>query len=110
MKKIYSLLLLVISCTSFGQTIYSENFGTPTGTTPIATYATGTAPATFQNTTPIAYSGTADVRVDNVQNTFAPDDDQVHCTLSFDGQCVNGQLFVEDELDVQRKLNGCRCY
>ena len=51
MKKIYSLLLLVISCTSFGQTIYSENFGTPTGTTPIATYATGTAPATFQNTT-----------------------------------------------------------
>lgn len=63
MKKIYSLLLLVISCTSFGQTIYSENFGTPTGTTPIATYATGTAPATFQNTTPIAYSGTADVRV-----------------------------------------------
>jgi hypothetical protein len=63
MKKIYSLLLLVISFTSFGQTIYSENFGTPTGTTPIATYATGTAPATFQNTTPIAYSGTADVRV-----------------------------------------------
>jgi hypothetical protein len=62
MKKIYSLLLLVISCASFGQTIYSENFGTPAGNTPIATYATGTAPATFQNTTPIAYSGTADVR------------------------------------------------
>ena len=71
MKKIYSLLLLVISCTSFGQTIYSENFGTPTGTTPIATYATGTAPATFQNTTPIVYSGTADVRVTGVSSGYS---------------------------------------
>ena len=71
MKKIYSLLLLVISCTSFGQTIYSENFGTPTGTTPIATYATGTAPATFQNTTPIVYSGTADVRVTSASSGYS---------------------------------------
>jgi hypothetical protein len=71
MKKIYSLLLLVVSFTSFGQTIYSENFGTPTGTTPIATYATGTAPATFQNTTPIAYSGTADVRVTGASSGYS---------------------------------------
>lgn len=71
MKKIYSLLLLVISCTSFGQTIYLENFGTPTGNTPIATYATGTAPATFQNTTPIAYSGTADVRVTGASSGYS---------------------------------------
>lgn len=71
MKKIYSLLLLVISCTSFGQTIYLENFGTPTGNTPIATYATGTAPATFQNTTPIAYSGTADVRVTSASSGYS---------------------------------------
>jgi len=71
MKKIYSLLSLVISCTSFGQTIYLENFGTPTGTTPIATYATGTAPATFQNTTPIAYTGTADVRVTSASSGYS---------------------------------------
>ncbi|WP_396139639.1 T9SS type A sorting domain-containing protein [Flavobacterium sp.] len=71
MKKIYSLLLLVVSCTSFGQTIYSENFGTPTGNTPIATYSTGTAPATFQNTTPIAYSGTADVRVTSASSGYS---------------------------------------
>jgi hypothetical protein len=71
MKKIYSLLLLVVSCTSFGQTIYSENFGTPTGTTAIATYSTGTAPATFQNTTPIAYSGTADVRVTSASSGYS---------------------------------------
>ncbi|MEO0054102.1 MAG: hypothetical protein RLZZ50_49, partial [Verrucomicrobiota bacterium] len=32
-----------------GGTIFSENMGTPTATTALATYATGTAPATFQN-------------------------------------------------------------
>lgn len=71
MKKIYSLLLLVISYTSFGQTIYSENFGTPTGTTSITAYATGTPPATFQNSTPIAYSGTADVRVTGASSGYS---------------------------------------
>ena len=40
---------------SFGQTFYSENMGTPTGTTPIATNV-------FQNASPITYSGTGDVR------------------------------------------------
>jgi hypothetical protein len=59
MKKIYSLLLLVISCASFGQTIYSENFGTPTGNTTVANYLTGLAPATFQNGAPIVYTGTS---------------------------------------------------
>lgn len=63
MKKIYSLLLLlVVSYSSLGQTIYSENFGTPTGTTSIPAYSTGTPPATFQNSSPIVYSGSADVR------------------------------------------------
>ncbi|WP_293896608.1 T9SS type A sorting domain-containing protein [Flavobacterium sp.] len=71
MKKIYSLLLLVVSYASFGQTIYTENFGTPTGTTVIATYATGTAPATFQNSTPIAYSGTADVRISSASSGYS---------------------------------------
>ncbi|NHM03200.1 T9SS type A sorting domain-containing protein [Flavobacterium celericrescens] len=56
MKKLYTLLLtLVVSSLSFGQTIYSENMGTGTGT--LAITAT-----TFQNTSPIAYSGTADTR------------------------------------------------
>jgi len=40
---------------SFAQTFYSENMGTPSGTTAIAVNV-------FQNTTPIMYSGTADVR------------------------------------------------
>ncbi len=55
MKKLYILLLLVGSTMSFGQTFYSENMGTPTGTTPIATNV-------FQNASPITYSGTGDVR------------------------------------------------
>lgn len=71
MKKIYSLLLLVVSSVSFGQTIYSENFGTPTGTTLIPAYITGTAPATFQNSAPIVYSGSADLRVTAVSTGYA---------------------------------------
>lgn len=56
MKKIYSLLLLAISFYSFGQTIYSENMGTPSANTLIPAY-TG-----FQNGAPIVYTGTSDVR------------------------------------------------
>jgi len=69
MKKIYALLFtLVISSISFGQTIFSENMGTPSGTTLIPAYITGTAPATFQNGLPIIYSGTADVRTTTPSN------------------------------------------
>jgi hypothetical protein len=58
MKKLYTLLLIAVSTLSFGQTIYSENMGTPTGNTAVAAYASGTAPATFQNGSPIVYTGT----------------------------------------------------
>jgi len=60
MKKLYTLLLLVVSCASFGQTVYSENFGTiaPSASPyPLVTVYTG-----FQNTTPITYTGTSSVR------------------------------------------------
>ena len=71
MKKIYSLLLLLVAGYSFGQTIYSENMGTPTGTTLIPAYITGTAPATFQNSTPIVYSGSADVRTSSASSGYS---------------------------------------
>lgn len=71
MKKIYSLLFLVVVSVSFAQTIYTENFGTPTGTTSITAYATGTPPATFQNSSPIVYSGTAEVRVTSVSSGYS---------------------------------------
>jgi hypothetical protein len=56
MKKIYFLLSCLLTISSFGQTIYSENFGTPASTTLITAY-TG-----WQASTPIAYSGSGDVR------------------------------------------------
>ena len=63
MKKLYiTLLALTSSLITLAQDFYSENMGVPTGTTTIAAYTTGTAPATFQNSTPISYSGTATVR------------------------------------------------
>ncbi len=62
MKKIYFLLSCLLTISSFGQTIYSENFGTPSGNTSFSLYTTGTAPATFQNPSPILYTGSGDVR------------------------------------------------
>ncbi|MFM7018556.1 T9SS type A sorting domain-containing protein [Flavobacterium sp.] len=70
MKKLYILLLSAVASVSFGQTIYSENMGVPTGTTLIPAYVTGTAPATFQNAAPIVYSGTGDVRVTSASSTY----------------------------------------
>lgn len=55
MKKLYILLFSAVSTLSFGQTFYAENMGTPSGNTPIATHV-------FQNSAPILYTGTADVR------------------------------------------------
>lgn len=49
---------------SFGQTFYSENMGTATGTLSIAAN-------TFQNTSPIVYSGTADTRSTLANGTYA---------------------------------------
>ena len=68
MKKLLLLSLLVVS--SYGQTILSENFGVPTATTLIPAYSTGTAPATFQNHSPIAFSGTADIRSSAPSSTY----------------------------------------
>lgn len=63
MKKIYSLLLVVVSSLSFGQTFYSENMGTPSAQTPIASNV-------FQNTSPILYSGTADIRTTSASSGY----------------------------------------
>ncbi|MCW1146671.1 T9SS type A sorting domain-containing protein [Flavobacterium lacisediminis] len=64
MKKLYTLLLIVVSNLSFGQVFYSENMGTPGGTTTIAAN-------TFQNTSPILYSGTADVRASTASTGYS---------------------------------------
>lgn len=57
MKNIYGFLSLLLTAFVFAQTtIYSESFGTPASTTLLTAY-TG-----YQNSSPITYSGTADVR------------------------------------------------
>ncbi len=64
MKKIYALLFtLTFGCISFGQTIFSENMGAPTGTTAISANV-------FQNSSPIVYSGTADVRATSASTAY----------------------------------------
>ncbi len=65
MKKVFLFLVLFLQCTHvFSQIAYSENFGnggTSTSTTSISTYQVGTAPNTFQQTSPITYSGIGEV-------------------------------------------------
>ena len=63
MKKLYFLVSLVISSMSFAQTFYTENMGTPTATTAINVHV-------FQNSAPIAYSGTGDVRATAVSTGY----------------------------------------
>lgn len=94
MKKIYALLFtLLISSISFGQTIFSENMGTPSGTTLIPAYISGTAPATFQNGTPIIYSGTADVRATAVSSTYS-------------GFSAGGNVFITNTLGKFFQIDG----
>ncbi len=83
MRKIFTpKYLLLLFCSAFltqqsiGQTtIFSENTGTPSGTTSISSYAAGTAPATFQNTATLTYgnggvAAPADVRATNASATY----------------------------------------
>ena len=57
MKKLLFLSIFFLSVvSSFGQTILSENFGTPTANTAMATY-TG-----YQSTSPITFTGTGTIR------------------------------------------------
>ncbi len=77
MKKIYSLLLLVLSFTSFGQTIYSENMGTTASGNPLITAYTG-----FQNPSAIVYSGTGDMRTTTVSTGYVGASGSVNVFLS----------------------------
>lgn len=57
-------------------TIFSENMGTPTGTTSIAAYSTNTAPATFQNKGVLTFgqggaASPADVRTSTASTNYA---------------------------------------
>ena len=75
-----TLLTIGLICTSARSsaqtTIFSENMGVPTGTTTIANYSTGTAPATFQNKATLTYgngaqTNPADLRATSTSITYA---------------------------------------
>jgi hypothetical protein len=90
MKKLYTLLLIAVASVSFGQTVYSENFGTPTASTTVANYITGTSPATFQATSPIAYTGTTgatSVRISSPSSGYT-------------GVTGNGNVFLSQTTNV----------
>ena len=77
MKKIYSLLLLVITSVSFGQTFYSENMGTTASGNPLITAYSG-----FQNSTPITYTGTGDMRTTTASTGYVGASGSVNVFLS----------------------------
>ena len=52
-------MMAIVSGVNAQTTIFSENVGTPTGTTTIANFATGTAPATFQNKGSVSFYASA---------------------------------------------------
>ena len=90
MKKLYTLLLIAVTSVSLGQTVYSENFGTPTASTTVANYITGTSPATFQATSPIVYTGTAgatSVRISSPSSGYT-------------GVTGNGNVFLSQTTNV----------
>ena len=93
MKKLYFLLSCLITISSFGQTIYSENFGTPTGTTLFPAYTTGTAPATFQNASPILYTGSGDVRTSTASTGYV-------------GASGNGNVFFTNTIGKDLLVQG----
>lgn len=64
MKNLYITFLTLIATTGFAQTtIFSENFGSPTANTAINAN-------TYQNTAPIVFSGTADIRTSTPSDTY----------------------------------------
>ena len=87
MKKLYSLLFLVVSSVSFGQVFYSENFGTPSGTTLITAY-TG-----FQNGSPVVYSGSGDVRTSSASSGYT-------------GASGSGNVFLTSTLGKYLQIDG----
>lgn len=93
MKKLYSLLLLVVTSVSFAQTFYSENFGTPTASTLFPAYTTGVAPATFQNTSPILYTGTGDVRASSASSLYT-------------GASGSGNVFLTNTIGKYLQIDG----
>ena len=103
MKKIYSLLLLVITSVSFGQTFYTENMGTTASGNPLITAYTG-----FQNSSPIVYTGTGDMRTTTTSTGYVGASGSVNVFLSntttaefFQIDGINSSAFTTANLQLK---------
>ncbi len=71
----YFVLLVSVFFVQFSMaqstTIFSENLGTPSGTTSIVNYSNGTAPATFQNKGTLTYSNGAQTNSGDIRTSSA---------------------------------------
>jgi len=95
LKLLLIAVALFVGFGSYGQvTIFSENIGTPTANTIIATYAIGTAPATFQNKGILTYTGvTADVRISTASSGYI-------------GSSGNGNVFITNTIGTDFIISG----
>ena len=65
------VLFFFAHCVTDAQVIFSENFGTPSGSsTSILSYATGATPATFQNASSLTFSGNGEVRNTQISSGY----------------------------------------
>jgi hypothetical protein len=91
MKKLYFLLACLLTISSFGQTIYSENFGT---TAPSSSpYPTATAYTGYQNSTTITYSGSGDLRASTASSGYV-------------GASGNGNVFFTNTIGKDLLVQG----
>ena len=82
------LLLISISAKVNGQvTFFSEDVGSPSATTPVATY-TG-----WQNSSPIVFSGSADVRITTPSTGYS-------------GASGSGNVFITNTIGIQLTISG----
>ena len=84
----FAAVLALSHTTNAQNTIFSENLGTPAGTTSITSYATGTAPATFQNSGLLTFGSG-----DQPASTAAADLRATTTSITYLGASGGGNVF-----------------
>lgn len=96
MKKIYFLVTSLLSLFSFGQTIFSESFGT---TAPSASpYPAVSAYTGYQNAAPIVFSGTSSIRTSGTLSNYVGASAGSHVYMGVTSSV--GQIFQVDGINT----------
>ncbi|WP_297509291.1 T9SS type A sorting domain-containing protein [Flavobacterium sp.] len=96
MKKIYLLVIGLLSFLSFGQTIFSESFGT---TAPTASpFPAVSAYTGYQNAAPIVFSGTSSVRTSGTLSNYVGASGSSHVYMGVTASV--GQVFQIDGINT----------